>query len=72
MIIGGYTVESVVSESPTALIYKVRHPKLQSVHACKVVPQVVRDISSVRAALLQHPMADRAPKSILYPCDRCG
>ena len=53
MNIGGYTVESVVSESPTALLYKVRHPKLQSMHACKIVPQVVRDIPSVRAALLQ-------------------
>ena len=53
MNIGGYTVESVVSESPTALLYKVQHPKLQSVHACKVVPQIVRDIPSVRAALLQ-------------------
>ena len=34
-------------------MYKVRHPKLQSVHACKVVPQAIRDVPSVRAALLQ-------------------
>ena len=53
MNLGGYTIESVVSESPTAVVYKVRHPTLQSVHACKVMPQIVRDIPSVRSALLQ-------------------
>ena len=53
MNLGGYTVESLVSESPSAQVFKVRHPTLQSVHACKLVPQVIKDVPSVRAAFLQ-------------------
>ena len=52
MNIAGYLVQDVVRESATATVYKVQHPKLQSQHACKIVPKVIADIPSVRAAYL--------------------
>ena len=53
MNIGGYHVVSLVGEAPTAVVYQVKHPTLQSVHACKLVPPTISNIPSVRAAFLQ-------------------
>ena len=53
MKIAGYMVETLVGESPTSVLYKVRHPKLQSVHACKLMPSTVREVPSVRATFFK-------------------
>ena len=52
MNIGGYLVEELIGESATSQVYRVRHPKLQSIHACKIVPTIIGEIPSVRAAYL--------------------
>ncbi len=53
MKLAGYQVLETVSEQPTAVVYKVRHPTLQSVHACKLIPPQFVDNPSVRSAFLQ-------------------
>ncbi len=53
MKLSGYIVESVIAESPMAIVYKVRHPTLHSIHACKLVSNTIRDIPTVRAMFLQ-------------------
>ena len=53
MNIGGYHVVSLVGDAPTAVVYEVKHPTLQSVHACKLVPPIISNIPSVRAEFLQ-------------------
>ena len=52
MNIGGYLIEELIGESATSQVYKVRHPKLQSIHACKVVPNLIAEIPSLRSAYL--------------------
>ncbi len=53
MKLAGYQILDTVSEQSTAVVYKVRHPTLQSVHACKLIPPQFVDNPSIRAAFLQ-------------------